>query len=130
MLRANYTEEECELFQKMRYSYPDDRVMRRLEILWLHACGKFAPEIAILVKQNPHTVRDVIAMYKKGGVPSVAAMDSNHPASELEKHRTSIVEEFKARPPATAKVRDGRPDACGVFRFRNRNKRNSAARIA
>lgn len=103
MLRANYTEEECGLFQKMRYVYPDDRVMRRFEILWLHACGKFAPEIATLVKQNPHTVRDVITMYRKGGVAAVTAMDSNHPVSDLEKYKTSIIEEFKARPPASGK---------------------------
>ncbi len=103
MLRANYTDEERGLFQKMRYSYPDDRVMRRFEILWLHACGKFAPEIAILVKQNPHTVRDVINVYKKHGVDAVTAMNSNHPTSELQKHKTSIIEEFTLRPPATAK---------------------------
>jgi hypothetical protein len=103
MLRANYTEDERDLFQKMRYSYPDERVMRRFEILWLHACGKFAPEISRIVKQNPHTVRDVINMYKKGGVELVTTMESNHPTSDLENHRVSIVEEFKARPPATAK---------------------------
>ncbi len=29
-------------------------------------------------------------------------MDSNHPTSDLEKHKTSIIEEFKAHPPASA----------------------------
>ncbi len=103
MLRANDTDEECDLFEKMRYNYPDARVMRRFEILCLHAKGKFAPEIATHVKQNPHTARDVINMYAKGGIESVTAMDSNHPTSDLEKHRTSIVEEFQARPPASGK---------------------------
>jgi hypothetical protein len=56
MLRAHYTEEERKTFQQLRYSYPDERVMRRFEILWLHACGKFAPEIALLVHQTPPTV--------------------------------------------------------------------------
>lgn len=103
MLRANYTEEERNTFQKLRYGYPDERIMRRFEILWLHACGKFAPEIASLVEQHPRTVRDVIKMYKTGGIELVTTIDSNHPTSELEKHRASIVAEFKSRPPATAK---------------------------
>ena len=103
MLRANYTVEEQNTFQQLRYSYPDTRIMRRFEILWLHACGKFAPEIATLVNQNPHTVRDVINMFKNGGIKLVATIDSNHPTSDLEKHQTSIIEEFTRRPPATAK---------------------------
>ena len=103
MLRTNYTEEAQNTFQQLRYSYPDERIMRRFEILWLHACGKFAPEIASIVRQHPDTVRKVINMYKKGGIKLVTTIDSNHPTSELEKHKTSIIEEFTLRPPATAK---------------------------
>jgi transposase len=103
MLRANYTEEEQNTFHQMRYSYPDERIMRRFEILWLHACGKFAPEIATIVQQHPDVVRNVINMYNKGGIKLVTTIDSNHPASELEKHKTSIIDEFTLRPPATAR---------------------------
>jgi transposase len=103
MLRASYTEAEQNTFQKLRYHYPEERIMRRFEILWLHACGKFAPEIALLVQQNPATVRDVINMYKKGGIELLTTIDSNHPTSDLEKYRTSIIEEFTLRPPATTK---------------------------
>jgi transposase len=103
MLRANYTEEEQNTFQKLRYNYPDERIMRRFEILWLHACGKFAPEIASIVKQHPDVVRNVINKYKRGGIKLVTTIDSNLPTSDLEKHKTSIIEEFTLRPPATAK---------------------------
>ena len=103
MLKANYTEEEKSRFQELRYNHPDKRVMRRFEVLWLHACGKHAPEIATLVGQNPYTVRDVIGMFKKGGVELVRTMDSHRPTSELEEYRAVIVEEFTIRPPATAK---------------------------
>jgi transposase len=77
--------------------------MRRFEILWLHACGKFAPEIALLVRQTPPTVRGVMNMYQKGGIQLVTAMDSYHPASDPAQHRTSIIREFQSRPPASAK---------------------------
>jgi len=103
MQRANYTDEEKNTFQQLRFSYPDVRIQRRFEILWLHACGKFAPEIALLVQQNAATVREVINNFKKGGIKLITTIDSNHPTSELEKHRTSIIDEFTARPPASAK---------------------------
>ena len=103
MQRANYTEEEQYTFHQLRYTYPDERIQRRFEILWLHACGKFAPEIALLVQQNPVTVREVINKFKKGGIELVTTIDSNHPTSELDKHKTSIIHEFTLRPPASAK---------------------------
>jgi len=103
MQRAHYTEDEKNTFQQLRYCYPNERIMRRFEILWLHACGKFAPEIAKLVKQNPATVREVINKFKKGGMKLVTTIDSNHPTSILEKHQTSLIDEFTLRPPATAK---------------------------
>ena len=83
MQRANYTEEEKNTFQQLRFSYPDVRIQRRFEILWLHACGKFAPEIALLVQQNAATVREVINNFKKGGIKLITTIDSNHPTSEL-----------------------------------------------
>ena len=103
MLRANYTEQEKETFQKLRYDYPDKRVMERLEVLWLHACGKRAPEIATLTNLHYDTVRKYIHDYAKGGVNLITTIESNHPTSELEKHRVSLIEEFKRNPPASTK---------------------------
>ena len=103
MLRANYTDEERKKFQQLRYNYPDVRIMRRFEILWLHSCGKFAHEIAEIVQQNRYTVRDVIKKFQRGGIELVTTIDSNHPKSDLEDHRISIVEEFTKRPPASSK---------------------------
>lgn len=98
------------MFQQLRYSYPDARIMRRFEILWLHACGKFAPEIATLVNQNPATVREVINKFKKGGIALVSKIDSNHPTSKLDTHKTSIIEEFTLRPPASSNEAAARID--------------------
>jgi hypothetical protein len=103
MLRANYTEQEKETFQKLRYDYPDRRIMERFEVLWLHACGKFASEIATLTGIHANTVRKHITNYAKGGIKLVTTIDSNHPTSELDKHRVSLIEEFKKNPPADAK---------------------------
>jgi transposase len=103
MLRADYTDEERNTFDTLRYTYPDARIMRRFEILWLHANGKFVPEIALLVRQDRRTVRTVIKNYQSGGIGLVTKIEYNRPISELEKHKTSLIEEFTLRPPASAK---------------------------
>src|SRR5215469_11695385 len=103
MLRANYTEDDRNTFHQWRYRHPDPRIMRRFDILWLHACGKFAPEIATLVQQHVKTVRKVINEFKTGGIELVMTIESNLPTSALEKHRVSLVEEFTLRPPASSK---------------------------
>jgi transposase len=121
MQRADYTEDDRNTFHDWRYHHPDPRLQRRFEILWLHSCGKYAPEIAPLVKQNLRTVRDVINKFKKGGLNLVMTIESNHPTSELEQHRISIVEEFTLRPPASAKEAAHRIEKLiGVKRSPNR----------
>ena len=103
MFKADYTDDERETFQHWRYHYPDTRVMRRFEILWLHSCGKHSSEIAPLVQQHVRTVRAVIKMYQTDGIERIMTLDSHRPVSELEQHRTSLIEDFTKRPPASAK---------------------------
>ena len=103
MLKANYTEEERKLFEHLRYHYPDTRIMKRFEVLWLHANEKSVSEIAPLVRQDPRTIRNVIKNYQEGGIELVSNIEYHQPTSELEKHRTSLIEEFTLRPPASAK---------------------------
>jgi transposase len=103
MIRTNYTAEDMKTFEQLRYSYPDERIMRRFEILWLHACGKIATEIAPLVQRDPRTVRTVLKNFQQGGIELVTTIKSNQPISDLEAHRTSIITEFTEKPPSSAK---------------------------
>jgi transposase len=103
MLRVDYTDEDRNAFDHWRYHYPEVRIMRRFEMLWLHAHGMSTSEIAKLVNKTSVTVRNVIHLFQDGGIELVMTIDSNHPKSKLEPHRTSIIEEFTRHPPATAK---------------------------
>ena len=60
MLKANYTDEERDLFENLRYHYLDTRIMKRFEVLWLHANGKSVSEIVPLMRQDPRTIRNVM----------------------------------------------------------------------
>ena len=44
-------------------------------------------------------VRSVIHKFREGGIELVMTIDSNHPKSKLEPHRTSIIDEFTLRLP-------------------------------
>jgi len=103
MLRANYTEQDRQTFEHLRYHYPDVRIMKRFEILWLHSHDKHVPEIAELVHQDRRTVRSVIKKFQEGGIELVSKIEYHQPTSELAKHQTSIIEEFTLRPPSSAK---------------------------
>ena len=86
MLRVDYTAEDRKAFDHWRYHYPEVCLMRRFEMLWLHAHGKHTSEIATLVKKSSATVRKVIHMFREGGIELVMTIDSNHPKSKLEPH--------------------------------------------
>ena len=103
MLRANYTEQDRQTFEHLRYHYPDVRIMKRFEILWLHSHDEHVPEIAKLVQQDRRTIRSVIKKFQEGGLELVSKIEYHQPTSELAKHQTSIVEEFTLRPPSSAK---------------------------
>jgi len=103
MLQANYTTDERNTFDYQRYHYPDPRIMRRFEVLWLHANGKRVSEIATLVQQDRRTVRTVIKNFQQGGIELVTKINYPHPTSELAQHAASLIQEFTVRPPASAK---------------------------
>ena len=60
MLRVEYTDADRNAFDYYRYHYPEARIMRRFEMLWLHAHGKRTSEIAELARKTSATVRNVI----------------------------------------------------------------------
>jgi transposase len=99
MLKADYTEEEKQRFHKLRYSYPNPRIMKRYEALWLHSNGYGAPEIAKLVGRCAATIRQWIHDYQDGGDEKITTIESNHPTSVLQKYKTSIIKEFTEHPP-------------------------------
>ena len=67
MLRVDYTDTDRNAFDHWRYHYPEVRIMRRFEMLWLHANGKRTSEIAKLVNKTSATVRNAIHLFQDGG---------------------------------------------------------------
>jgi hypothetical protein len=67
MLRGSYTKEERDYFFQMKNEHNDKRIRRRYDVLWLHSCGKFVPEIVELTRFTKVTVRRIIKRYLQKG---------------------------------------------------------------
>ncbi|MDR1384661.1 MAG: IS630 family transposase, partial [Planctomycetaceae bacterium] len=103
MLRRDYTEQEKQTFHHLRFHHPNPRIRECFEVLWLHANDERFPKIAQLVRLSEASVRKYFRLYEQGGVALVETIHAYRPKSALDEYRDVIIEEFKKRPPATAK---------------------------
>jgi transposase len=103
MLRFNGSDKDKQIFEEMRFEYPDSRIRKRFEALWLFANHIKVKDIAVLVQYDYASVRKWIHDYEKGGIETLTTIDSNHPKSELQKYQKSIIKELTEHPPMDSK---------------------------
>lgn len=101
MLQIQFTEEEIEALHYERFHHPDPRVQQRCEIVYLKAMGLSHQEIGRLARVSQPTVRRSLADYQAGGLDQLKMVNVYRPTSDLNKYRTTLKEEFEARPPTT-----------------------------
>jgi len=90
--------------ERDRFTHPDPRVQRRMEVLWLKAHGEGHERIAELACLSRATVQRVLDRYEAGGVAAVRAVRRKAPApcgGALAGHRPALEAEFRERPPHT-----------------------------
>jgi transposase len=82
-----------------RYEHPIPIVQRRMEVLWLIGNGEPQARAAKLAGVSKATVARHISLFRKQGLEGLRKLDWHTPTSELEKHRTTLENEFRERPP-------------------------------
>jgi transposase len=103
MLRGSYTKGERDYFFQMKNEHNDKRIRRRYDVLWLHSCGKFVPEIVELTRFTKVTVRRIIKRYLQKGKEGIETIKAYRPKSVLTPYRDAISHEFEERPPKSSK---------------------------
>ena len=63
MLSIQFTEEDKQALDYERFHYPDPRVQRKMEVLWLVSQGLSRSEVAGLAGVSTKTVRRYIKQY-------------------------------------------------------------------
>jgi len=103
MVSIQFTEEAKQALDYERFNYPDPRVQRKMEVLWLVSQGLSRSEVACLAGVSTKTVRRYIKRYKRGGIEALKQSLYRGRQSELDPHVQSLQEYFAEHPPCTVK---------------------------
>jgi len=101
MVSIEFTEEEKQTFNYERFHYPDPRVQRKMEVLWLVSQGLSRAEVARLANVSSKTVRRYIRRYKRGGIEALKRSHYRVPQSKLDEHAETLKDYFEKHPPST-----------------------------
>jgi transposase len=101
MIKIELSKEEANEIQTLRYSHPDPVIQKRLDCIWLKHLQYKNTEIAKILNIHHDTVTDYVKRYQKGGIPELEKKNYRKDRSELNLHKTSILEDFTKNPPQT-----------------------------
>jgi transposase len=96
-----FAPEALDTLSKERYEHPSPIVQRRMEVLWLIGNGQTQAQAAQLAGVSEATVARHIALFRQHGLEGLRTLQFHQPTSELEKHRSTLENEFRDRPPHT-----------------------------
>ncbi|NQE06499.1 hypothetical protein C5S32_11575 [ANME-1 cluster archaeon GoMg1] len=103
MIRIEFTEEGKQALDYERYNYPDPRVQRKMEALWLKSQELSHEDICRLTGISPNTLRSYLRAYQRRGIKALKRLKFYQPPSEMSQHRTTIKEYFREHTPASVK---------------------------
>ena len=103
MIQIDFTVSEREALNYERYHYPDPRVQRKIEVVWLKSCQLSHLEIAKAAGVQPRTVQRILNEYVAGGIECLKENRYTGRSSELNQHTASLTEYFEKHPPSTVK---------------------------
>jgi len=103
MITLNFTENDIDELNYLRFYHPDPMVMKRCETVYLKAKKLKTGQIHELTGFDAKTIRSHLHLFKNGGIEALKHREPYRPKSELEEHKQSIEQEFRERPPVSIK---------------------------
>src|SRR3954466_6827075 len=103
MREITFSEADVQAISHDRYHYPDPRVQRHMEVLWLKHHGFTHEDIALLAGGSRSTVQRTLTAYLEGGLARIRQAPGRQAHSELDDHRDSLEEVFSKQPPRSTK---------------------------
>ena len=101
MIRINLTDEEIATLSFERYHYPDPRVQKKFEVLWLKSQGLSHETIAQLSGVCTRQVQRYLHEYLEGGMERLKQNHYSGSPSELNQHAETLKDYFMKNPPST-----------------------------
>jgi transposase len=103
MRPIRFTEEDRRALAHDRYYYPDPRVQRKMEALWLKSLGLPHDRIALYAGVSRRTLQRYLNEYHDGGLMALRRCPWHHPEGVLAGHESSLAEYLREHPPRSAK---------------------------
>jgi transposase len=99
----SFTDEDRRSLAHDRFHYPDPRVQRKMEVLWLKSHGLGHDDIATYADVSRRTVQRYLNEYREGGLDRLRRCPWHQPQSTLVEHQESLAGYFSKHPVRSAK---------------------------
>jgi transposase len=97
-LRVRLTEEEQRVVNEERTAHPNERIRKRMLVIWLLHNGVTRQKAAEIVGVGRATVQRYVAAFRDGGLDGLRRWDPNRPESEMAAYRALIRESLEKQP--------------------------------
>jgi transposase len=101
MLHLNFTDDDIRTLAFERYHYPDPKIQKKFEVLWLKCQNLSHETIAQLAGVCSRTVQRYFNEYLEGGIERLKQNNYKGAPSELNQHAQTLKEYFTDHPPST-----------------------------
>jgi transposase len=101
MLRINFTDDDIQTLGFERYHYPDPKIQKKFEVLWLKSQNLAHGDIARLAGVSSRTVQRYFNEYLEGGIERLKQNNYKGAPNKLNQHAQTLKEYFTEHPPST-----------------------------
>lgn len=102
MIPIDFTPDEIDALEHERYHYPDPKVQKKLEVVYLKSQGLASAEICRLCRVCQTTLTTYLHQYREGGLDRLKASHYAGRPHELVPHTQTLKEHFAQHPPHTS----------------------------
>jgi len=103
MDQLEFTEQDKAALRYERFHHPHPHVQLKMDTILLRSEGIDIQTICRIADISRSTFYNYLSEYKQGGIDALKVVKFHKPTSELEAHKTTIENYFRANPPATIK---------------------------
>jgi len=101
LIKIEFTRDGINELEYERYNYPEPRVQRKMEVLYLKSQGLTHKSIRQICRISPVTIAKYLRQYQDGGIARLKLNLFKGKENELLPHQESLEEILTANPPHT-----------------------------
>jgi transposase len=102
MITIQFTEDEIQVLERERHSYPHPRIQKKMEAVYLKSMQVTHGEICRLCRISRPTLAKYLHAYQSEGIEGLKSWEYKGRSNELTTHTKSLEAHFKKHPPATS----------------------------